>query len=240
MSNSKNYRIQKLIFTLVFLSASILFFRNFKEVDQIHLTLTGNHRINKKDIFENSSLQLPQKLIEINTTFTARELKENLSLKNIYIKKNLFPFGLEIFIEERTPVALGERLENGKIINGFIDKDGYFINLELSALDEKKLLEIKVFGWKKKFIHEISKILYFNKSFENRIEAINISSEGFITLKEKSFKKIIIGSDPKKLDQQLISIKEIRNQLMNKKNLPKILSLDITDPSNPEIKVFKP
>ena len=54
------------------------------------------------------------------------------------------------------------------------------------------------------------------------------------------FKKILLGYEHSKLDTQLNLIPEIKKQLRQNNILKNLESLDITDPNNPEIKVFKP
>ena len=48
--------------------------------------------------------------------YIEKELKQNLALKNVSVKKELLPFGLKILIQTRTPVASGEKFINGKIV----------------------------------------------------------------------------------------------------------------------------
>ena len=85
----------------------------------------------------NSSLKLPIRLIFVETNLLEKELKQNLSLKNVSINRELFPFGLRVYINTRTPIAYAERKINDEKILGFIDKEGIFINKQNA--DEKNL-----------------------------------------------------------------------------------------------------
>ena len=87
-------------------------------------------------------------------------LKQNLSLKNVSVNRELFPFGLKVHINSRIPIAYGERILNGEKILGFIDRDGIFINKQ--NVDEKNLnkLTMQVFGWKEKFKKIYSKSFF--------------------------------------------------------------------------------
>ena len=59
-------------------------------------------------------------------------------------------------------------------------------------------------------------------------------------LRRKYLKKILLGYEHSKLDTQLNLIPEIKKQLKQNNILKNLESLDITDPNNPTIKVFKP
>ena len=128
MKNIEIYKIKKLIFLgIFFIFTNILTVHLFKDVDFRNVTINGTDFITLNDITENSSLQLPSKLIFIKTKLIEKELKQNISLSQISINRQILPFGLVINIQTRTPVAFAEREENGIKIRGFIDKDGVFI-----------------------------------------------------------------------------------------------------------------
>ena len=86
----------------------------------------------------------------------------------------------------------------------------------------------------------MSKIFKFYENNLNDLELINIASNEFIFIEEKVLKKILLGFEHSKLDTQLNLIPEIKKQLKQNNILKNLESLDITDPNNPTIKVFKP
>ena len=86
----------------------------------------------------------------------------------------------------------------------------------------------------------MSKIFKFYENNLNDLELINIASNEFIFIEEKVLKKILLGFEHSKLDTQLNLIPEIKKQLKQNNILKNLESLDITDPNNPKIKVFKP
>ena len=103
-----------------------------------------------------------------------------------------------------------------------------------------KKLSTKVFGWKENFREISSKILSTQKNNDVEFVKINFSPNGFLTLKEKSLKKILLGFNSNIIDTQLQIICDIKNQTEGKSILENIDNIDLTDPSNPKIKVFKP
>ena len=134
------------------------------------IRISGSELFSQNDVVKNSSLNFPIRLIFVKTSLLEKELKQNLSLKNVSVNRELFPFGLKVHIDTTTPIAYGERTLNDKKILGFIDKDGIFINKQ--NVDEKNLnkLTIQVFGWKEKFISRNSNVLnvYLFKSFKTK------------------------------------------------------------------------
>jgi cell division protein FtsQ len=120
-------KTQKLIknrsffFLISFLSlTSLLSLRAIKKVNIHDIRITGSELFSQSDVVENSSLKFPIRLIFIKTNFLEKELKQNLSLKNVSVNRELFPFGLKIFVNTRTPIAYAERILNEEKILGFL------------------------------------------------------------------------------------------------------------------------
>mgnify|MGYP005695247817 FL=1 len=159
MKYEKTINNRSFLLLLLFLFAtSLISLKTLKKVNIQDIRISGSELFSQNDIVKNSSLKFPIRLILINTYFLEKELKQNLSLKNISVNRELFPFGLKVKVNTRTPIAYGERLLNKEKIFGFIDKDGIFI--EKQNVEEKKFkgLTIKVFGWKEKFKKVLSEI----------------------------------------------------------------------------------
>jgi len=240
VKNIEIYEIKKLILLgLFFVLTNILTINLFKKVDLENIYIQGADFITITDITQNSSLQLPKKLILIKTKLIEKELTQNISLRQISITRQIFPFGLVINIKTRTPVAFAEREKNGIKIKGFIDKDGIFIKEKYIPDRENLIFPIKVYGWKKDYEKLISLIINSYKETDD-LEAIKISSEGFITLEEKFLQKIFFGFKTKEIEEKLNLIFDIKEQFKKQKIRKKIKSLDLTDLANPKIKVFIP
>ena len=240
MKNIEIYDIKKLILLgLFFVLTNILTINLFKKVDLENIYIKGADFITINDITQNSSLKLPKKLIFIKTKLIEQELTQNISLSQISVTRQILPFGLVINIKTRTPVAFAEREENGIKIRGFVDKDGFFIKEKYIPKREKLIFPVKISGWKKEYKKLISLIIKTYKETDD-LEAIKISSEGFITLEEKFLQKIFIGFKTKEIEEKLNLIFNIKEQLKKQKIRKKIKSLALTDLANPRIKVFIP
>jgi len=163
-----------------------------------------------------------------------------LSLKNVSVNRELFPFGLKVKVNTRTPIAYGERLSNKEKIFGFIDKDGFFINKQNA--DEKILnkLTIQVFGWREKFKKILSEIFTALENYEFEIVKITFSPDGFLTVEEKDLKTIFLGFKPNLINNQFQKINYLKNEFKKNSFSKKIDSIDLTNPDKPKIKVFKP
>ena len=214
--------------------------KTLKKVNSNNLTIYGSQLFSKEDLVNNSSLDFSTRLIFIKTKLIEKELKQNLSLDQVSLRRQIFPFGLKIFIKTRTPIAYGERILNGIKISGFIDEEGIFISK--NHVEEKNLgdLYIQVFGWHENFRKTLSKILISQNNNDFELIQVNFSPNGFLTLEEKYLKTIFLGFNPDLLLTQLQKIRDLKNQLKKNNFSYEIDNVDLTDPNKPKIKVFKP
>ena len=237
----KNNKKRRFFFVIPFLFiTTFLTFKTFEKVNIQNISIFGSELFSIEDIVNNSSLKFPTPLIFIKTKYIEKELKNNLYLKNVSINRQLFPFGVKILIQTRKPIAFGERILKGEKITGFIDEDGFFINEKYSDKKNLKKLSTKVFGWEENFSEILSIILNSQKNNDFEFIEIKFSPNGFLTLEEKNLKTILLGFNPKIIENQMEIISEIKKQIKENNILEKIDNIDLTDPINPKIKVFKP
>ena len=225
---------------LTLFSTSLISLKTLSHVNIEDIKISGSNVFSQNDLVNNSSLKFPTRLIFINTNFLEKELKQNLSLKYVSVSRQIFPFGLKIEVNTRTPVAYGERILKNEKILGYIDADGIFINKQ--NVDEKNLnkLTIQVFGWKEKFKKILSKILIAQEDYEFEIGKITFSPNGFLTIEEKDLNTIFLGFNPDLINYQLQIINNLKNEFKKSSFSKKIDSIDLTNPDKPKIKVFKP
>ena len=241
MKYEKKTNNRSFLLLLLFLfSTSLISLKTLKKVNIKDIRISGSELFSQNDIVKNSSLKFPIRLILINTNFLEKELKQNLSLKNVSVNRELFPFGLKVHINSRIPIAYGERILNDEKILGFIDRDGIFINKQ--NVDEKNLnrLTIQVFGWKEKFKKILSDIFIAIENYELEIVKISFSYDGFLTIEEKDLNTIFLGLRPNLINYQLQIINNLKNEFKKSSFSKKIDSIDLTNPDKPKIKVFKP
>ena len=241
MKNQKRIKNRSFFFLISFLFlTSLLSIKTLKKVDINDIKVSGSEFFSQNDVIKNSSLNFPIRLIFVKTNLLEKELKQNLSLKNVSVKRELFPFGLKVHINSRIPIAYGERILNDEKILGFIDEDGIFINKQ--NVDEQNLNKFKtqVFGWEERFKKILSEIFIAIDNYKLEIVKITFSYDGFLTIEEKDLNTIFLGLKPNLINYQLQIINNLKNEFKKNSFSKKIDNIDLTNPDKPKIKVFKP
>ena len=176
MKKTKKINHGSFLFLIIFLfSTSIISLKIFKKVNIQNIRIAGSELFSENDVVDNSSLKFPIRLIFINTSYLEKELKQNLSLKNVSVSRRILPFGLKVYLKTRTPIAFGERILDNERITGFIDKDGIFINKKNADNINLSEINIKVFGWNEKFKKILSEIFIAQEKYELEIVKITFS-----------------------------------------------------------------
>ena len=241
MNNQKEIKKRDFLFLILILfSTSLISLKTLKMVNTQDIIISGSDLFSQNDVINNSSLKVPIRLIFIKTNFLEKELKQNLSLKNVLVSRQIFPFGLRVHVVTRTPIAHAERIFNDEKTSGFVDKDGIFIRKQNAEDMNFGKLTIQVFGWEEKFKKILSEILIAQDNYEFEIIKITFSPNGFISLEEKDLKKIFLGFNPNSINYQLQIINNLKTEFKKNNLSKKIDNIDLTDPKKPKIKVFKP
>ena len=241
MKNQKKFNYGSFLFLIILLSStSIISLKILKKVNIQNIRIAGSELFSGNDVVDNSSLKFPIRLIFINTSYLEKELKQNLSLKNVSVSRQILPFGLKVYLETRTPVAFGERILNNEKIIGFIDEDGIFINKKNADNINLSEINTKVFGWNEKFKKILSEIFLAQDNSDFEIVKITFSPNGFLTVEEKDLKTIFLGFNNNLINYQLQIINNLKSEFKKNNFSKKIDNIDLTDPDKPKIKVFKP
>ena len=241
MNNSEKFNHGSFLFLIFLLfSTSILSLKILKKVNIQNIRIAGSELFSQNDVIDNSSLKIPIRLIFINTSYLEKELKQNLSLKNVSVSRQILPFGLKVYLKTRTPIAFGERILDNERITGFIDKDGIFINKKNADNINLSEINIKVFGWNEKFKTILSEIFIAQEISDFEIVKITFSPNGFLTIEEKDLKTIFLGFNNNLINYQLKIINNLKGEFKKNNFSEKIDNIDLTDPNKPKIKVFKP
>jgi cell division protein FtsQ len=241
VKNQKKFNYGSFLFLIILLfSTSIISLKILKKVNIQNIRIAGSELFTGNDVVDNSSLKFPIRLIFINTSYLEKELKQNLSLKNVSVSRQILPFGLKVYLETRTPVAFGERILNNEKIIGFIDEDGIFINKKNADNINLSEINIKVFGWNEKFKKILSEIFLAQDNSDFEIVKITFSPNGFLTVEEKDLKTIFLGFNNNLINYQLQIINNLKSEFKKNNFSKKIDNIDLTDPDKPKIKVFKP
>ena len=90
MKNKKVIKNRSFFFLISFLFlTSLLSIKTLKKVYPQDIRISGSKLFSQNDVIRNSSLTFPIRLIFVETNLLEKELKQNLSLKNVSVNLSL-------------------------------------------------------------------------------------------------------------------------------------------------------
>ena len=240
-TKEKIIQIWQIVFFLT-ISGNLFYVLANNGLDQINyqqIQITGGKYIDKDKVIKASEIKLPKPLLTINPRILESKLIKNLPIKDVSIKRKLFPNSLEINIKERNPVAYAERNTENGVQEGMIDKEGYWIAKELSNINQIESESIRVTGWMKLHRYSIKNLLKNKSRFATPIRQISFDQNGDISLITKDSTEILLGTNLDLLESQIKALSSIS------KNLPlelenKVISIDLRNSSQPELQIANP
>ena len=88
MKNLKKIKNRSFFFLISFL-LGLVSLKTLKKVDIQDIKISGSELFSQDDVVNNSSLKFPIRLIFIQAKVLEKELKQNLSLKNVSVSLSL-------------------------------------------------------------------------------------------------------------------------------------------------------
>ena len=235
-SNKNKPQLWQIIFFNT-ISATLIFFlvkTGWEPINSRNIIVIGNSNFNRAEILRASGILLPKPLL----TFIPKQIEVNLirklSLREVSIRRQIFPKKIFIEVLERKPIAYAQRKAPKGLENGMVDASAEWIPLNWTEKDSSKI-NLSITGWRESHRDLISLILINREELGSPLTEINLSSTGEISLQTEDFKLIKLGSDPNLLIQQIKILSHLNRSLPNRFVNKSRTTIDLRDPSKPEL-----
>ena len=199
--------------------------------------IKGAELIANSTIYRLLNVQYSEFIWQIPTHRLSQNLESIPAIANVKVSKKIFPPLLQIFIEERNPVAVAISQSSSEW--GFLDAQGVWLEPKYYQNDRGKVLgsQLKVINFDPSYASLWSEIYSLVQSNPNiRVKEVQWDKSGNLYLKT-DLGKVYLGSDSSRLAEQFAAI-------ANLKNLPKYLNptqihyIDLTNPDRYSIQKY--
>ena len=201
--------------------------------------ITGISGLTKNDIKKNTSIFYPKNLLELNPKEIESYLIKKLPIKEISVTRKFFPPEIHLNIIEREPVAFASRLLSNNIEKGMIDIEGSWIPLQFVNESKKNEIKLSIENWNPNKKDDIILIIKNKFILQSPLQAIKINPLQEISIKTESFNSVLLGSDTDLLIEQINKLNQLQKTLPNLLINTKVKTVDLKDPSKPELKIEK-
>ena len=240
---SKNFLIkiwQLIFFCGVSITLIILYLNEaWKPIRLEKITITGISGLSRKDIEKAAINYFPRNLLESNPKEIEELLLRKLPIKAVSINRRFFPSSINLNILEREPIAFASRALANKKEKGMIDIEGYWIPLKLVKESKKNKINISIEGWQPDKTKEIALIIKNRFSLQSQLQKIIFNPYEGISIKTDQFNSVLLGSNTDQLIEQIHKLNVLQESLPNLLINTKVNTVDLRDPSKPELKTEK-
>lgn len=202
-----------------------------KDVSQIEIS--RNQFIPDEIVYRWLSLTYPLSFWQVPIAEIERKLMEQAPIESVRIARHLFPPKLQIFLQERKPVALA--LFRGKM--GFLDEGGTFIPQTLYPQGKKALPQspLKVLGAEELNPQLWRSLLPLIRQSSVKIEALDWRDPSNLML-DTEIGRVQLGGNPDTLMQQFHLVSQLRS-LTAQVPRNRVVAIDLSNPTNPLLKL---
>ena len=218
----------------------LLISEGWSSINSENILIAGNNYIKKERIIKGIKPLLNSPLLAINPKQIEASLLKDLPIKSISISRRIVPARLFIAIEEREPVAFGERNLNSLIEEGLIDKEGFWIEVEdpqQTIKDLNKSVDLSVEGWMEAYKNLISYILKYQDQLGSPLKRLIFSANGEINIQTKDFFMVYLGSNQSIIEKQLKTLAHLSKNLPKKYIQEPRTIIDLRDPQSPKLQL---
>ncbi len=232
---------QVLVYGSISGSLGFLFINNgWSPINAQRIHIKGNSSLRSMSIIRASGLLLPEALLVINPKELKNTLLKELPIKTVSIRRHLIPPHIEVELQERAPIAFAKRLGPQGQEQGMVDITGKWMPLRVANQAKQPTSKLYVEGWKSSHRKWISMILKNRHKLGDPLTKVILNPNGELSLQTKRFGTINLGTNTNQLNKQIQALDHLINNLPSNFSPKNIISINMIDPSKPELKLQTP
>ncbi|VEP15004.1 Cell division septal protein [Hyella patelloides LEGE 07179] len=203
---------------------------NWQIKDRSQITIIGDRLIDSAIISNSINITYPQSIITIPSQQIESQLQSISALQAVQVTKTIFPLSVNIYLQERIPVATA--LSLGKV--GFLDSQGVWLEPILYNHQQANFSStaIKVVNFKPQYSSIWSEIYSLITAYPTLdVQEVHWEDGGKLSLVTSRF-KVIFGADYSLLQRQFETLASFPDLATNR-DLQNIAQIDLTNPDAP-------
>jgi len=199
--------------------------------------VSGSERLGTEAVVEAAQLSFPLSLLSLQPSEMENRLVKTLPVQAAVVQRRLLPPGLTVQLEDRRPLAAARRQGSTGVEQGMVDSRGQWMARTDAAHREEPETSIQVIGWTPAQREPLEILLTQRDQLGSALQTIEIAADGALSLRTAGLGLVQLGTDPRLLDQQLITLRQLSRSLPDELRRRSGTSLDLSDPSKPELQM---
>ena len=201
------------------------------------IQISGSQRMDEKVVVKAAGLSFPQSLLSLEPGQIESKLMQELPVQEVSVQRRLLPPGLDIQLFERRPIASATRRGPKGIERGMVDREAQWMPMDMASRGKKPESAVRVEGWISNRRAVIAHILEQRDLLGQPLKTIVVEPAGGVSLRIETLGLVYLGANEALLDQQFKTIAQLNQSLPPNLRGASNEGLDLSDPSQPELKL---
>lgn len=203
--------------------------------------VSGSSLVSRDQVIQAARLRFPQPLLSLQPRLLSTTLANSLPVEQVKVSRLMLPPRLKVELVDREAVARAQRrTPNGQEV-GFVDRTGSWINADARSRTRLKgQATIQITGWNERNRPALAKVLEARGRIGPGLQEIRFDPDGALWITTRELGLLRLGPADSQLNQRLQVLAHLNTTLPARLAGKRPLSIDLTDPDQPELSLQGP
>ena len=226
---------------LVFMSVAIglgygLLRQGWILTDASQVEVVGSSQVGADQVIAATGLRFPQPLLGLQPQAMATAIEGALPVEQVQVSRLMAPPRVRVELVDREAVARAQRQSARGMELGYVDRLGNWMSSRQGqGSPNQSANSLVVLGWQQRLRPALALVLEQRKSIGPDLQEIRFEPGGSLWLKSTRLGQVHLGPIDGQLARRIDVLQQLSQQLPAKIKGRHVVSIDLTDPNQPEL-----
>lgn len=198
--------------------------------------VVGSSQVGADQVIAATGLHFPQPLLALQPQAMATAIEEALPVEQVQVSRLMAPPRLRVELVDREAVARAQRQGANGVEQGYVDRLGNWMSSRQGqGSHHQSANSLVVLGWQQRLRPALALVLEQHKSLGPDLQEIRFEPGGSLWLKSTRLGQVHLGPIDGQLARRIEVLQHLSQQLPAKIKGRHVVSIDLTDPNQPEL-----
>ena len=198
--------------------------------------VVGSSQVGADQVIAATGLRFPQPLLALQPQAMAAAIEEALPVEQVQVSRLMAPPRLRVELVDREAVARAQRQSAKGVEQGYVDRFGNWMSSRQGqGSQQQSANSLVVLGWQQRLRPALALVLEQRQSIGPDLQEIRFEPGGSLWLKSTRLGQVHLGTIDGQLARRIEVLQQLSQQLPAKIKGRHVVSIDLTDPNQPEL-----
>jgi cell division protein FtsQ len=198
--------------------------------------VVGSSQVGADQVIAATGLHFPQPLLAMQPQAMAAAIEAALPVEQVQVSRLMAPPRLRVELVDREAVARAQRQSAKGMEKGYVDRLGNWMSSRQGqGSNNHSANSLVVLGWQPRLRPALALVLEQRQSMGNDLQEIRFEPGGGLWLKSSRLGQVHLGTIDGQLTRRIDVFQQLSQQLPAKIRGRNVVSIDLSDPNQPEL-----